>query len=870
MTQEYSTSFGEEHAELLSENPHSELWPLRLCSASSDIDIMFENIRNETSIYYLLSNNHVNSLIVLKLDFSDEEVLAYYISFLKTLSFKLNKHTIHFFYNEHLRDFPLYNEAVKFFSHSESMVRIAVRTLTLNVFKDQRASKDATPHISTTMAAFPSLSGFVTLSHSTLVTLLAYFILSGDESLMLPANFTQPSHVPRTPRGFLPPDTGLEPSGYVPARPVKMHWRKRSGEEMSEEDRAVGAGAKVPVSPRHGVPISDSSYRDAILKSLAIHSADSRCFFSLFLLLSMLQNSGINPMLLEAFQLKPVPSENGVAQYSDELLLYRLVDRSGASVPLRDEHFALLEHAYEASILQLSHFCRGSKDELFLDMFEEEYMNEMAFNVKLNFLVMDGFMLLPPLDTPTTGIDFAKRLPNGDTEKARKAMRVFLAIHNAHHDLYKLEESELPFSRSEYSAHIGESIDLNNYHLLCLQRNLRQHNQRPLHGGHRYRSNVGQPSGVTCSTTRLGIGSIHCVLTTKKCLLNNKDKLRMAKMSRIRKLFRFPDHATVAAEEGAFATADETASSSSDSDTSLVVVHSTLVPNRSQCSPQPPPSHYIELTTLSSPPFDPTNPPDPHIMFPEGTTGSLCCDRDPMFGITVVQSFDTEGNSPSTAKSKQWSSCCLTHCNGTNLPQCGFQEAIRSSSKLQQEQHLEHQVVAMFSSGRGLTFFSAIFTTSSPLTACTTIAYMGENLFTIAFVTDYLLRGRSASSGNHNLTADHPTPLHQTQHTSAQYPEVSQSDRLLLKREHILLYCHSNRAPQQLFDLFEVNGRALQLGEREQTPRGHRGRPLIIGAYRTQDIQVLLPAELKYATVIIFSRKEKGAFFCGLVRFKTA
>ena len=29
-----------------------------------------------------------------------EQVLAYYISFLKTLSFKLNVHTIHFFYNE--------------------------------------------------------------------------------------------------------------------------------------------------------------------------------------------------------------------------------------------------------------------------------------------------------------------------------------------------------------------------------------------------------------------------------------------------------------------------------------------------------------------------------------------------------------------------------------------------------------------------------------------------------------------------------------------------------------------------------------------------------------------------------------------------
>lgn len=49
---------------------------------------------------YLLSNNHVNSIIINKLDFSDEDVLAYYISFLKTLSFKLNLNTIHFFYNE--------------------------------------------------------------------------------------------------------------------------------------------------------------------------------------------------------------------------------------------------------------------------------------------------------------------------------------------------------------------------------------------------------------------------------------------------------------------------------------------------------------------------------------------------------------------------------------------------------------------------------------------------------------------------------------------------------------------------------------------------------------------------------------------------
>lgn len=82
----------------------------------------------------------MNSIIVHKFDFSDEDVMGYYTLFLKTLSLKLNAHTIHFFYNEHTNDFPLYTEAIKFFNHPESMVRIAVRTITLNVYKVQNTS----------------------------------------------------------------------------------------------------------------------------------------------------------------------------------------------------------------------------------------------------------------------------------------------------------------------------------------------------------------------------------------------------------------------------------------------------------------------------------------------------------------------------------------------------------------------------------------------------------------------------------------------------------------------------------------------------------------------------------------------------------
>ncbi|KAF9542335.1 Protein CL16A [Mortierella hygrophila] len=98
------------------------------------LNIMFENVRSRQSLYFLLSNNYVNQVIGLRYDFSNDEILAYYIYLLRTLSFKLSKDTIYFFFNEHLDDFPLYSEAIKFFNHEESMVRIAVRVITLNVY----------------------------------------------------------------------------------------------------------------------------------------------------------------------------------------------------------------------------------------------------------------------------------------------------------------------------------------------------------------------------------------------------------------------------------------------------------------------------------------------------------------------------------------------------------------------------------------------------------------------------------------------------------------------------------------------------------------------------------------------------------------
>jgi len=121
---------------------------LRLLSSSSNrrggvaqqflqtLSIMIQNIRSEEALFYLFSNNHINNLISYRFDFADEEILAFYISFLRTISMKLNLNTIQFFFQSHATPptCPLYTEAIKFVRHEEVQVRIAVRTLTLNVY----------------------------------------------------------------------------------------------------------------------------------------------------------------------------------------------------------------------------------------------------------------------------------------------------------------------------------------------------------------------------------------------------------------------------------------------------------------------------------------------------------------------------------------------------------------------------------------------------------------------------------------------------------------------------------------------------------------------------------------------------------------
>ncbi|THG10172.1 hypothetical protein TEA_004814 [Camellia sinensis var. sinensis] len=92
------------------------------------ISIMIQNLKSEHAIYYMFSNEHINYLITYSFDFRNEELLSYYISFLRYVVTTL------VIAKDEVVAFPLYVEAIRFAFHEESMVRTAVRALTLNVY----------------------------------------------------------------------------------------------------------------------------------------------------------------------------------------------------------------------------------------------------------------------------------------------------------------------------------------------------------------------------------------------------------------------------------------------------------------------------------------------------------------------------------------------------------------------------------------------------------------------------------------------------------------------------------------------------------------------------------------------------------------
>lgn len=101
------------------------------------MSILAQNVRHSSSLYLMLSSNHVNELVErgeLQLS-SDEETQATFVSFLKTLSLRLDAQTIQFFVDDKADTFALHDCAVRYMEHRDPMARASALTTVLNIYR---------------------------------------------------------------------------------------------------------------------------------------------------------------------------------------------------------------------------------------------------------------------------------------------------------------------------------------------------------------------------------------------------------------------------------------------------------------------------------------------------------------------------------------------------------------------------------------------------------------------------------------------------------------------------------------------------------------------------------------------------------------
>ncbi|XP_031560161.1 protein CLEC16A-like, partial [Actinia tenebrosa] len=236
----------------------------------------------------------------------------------------------------------------------------------------------------------------------------------------------------------------------------------------------------------------DRLFFDTLRSSLECTENDGEALFALCLIYAAIQNKGVDKKLLHSAGISSVKErvpyneelvddiirviEQGCRNGSrvrtvtvemaiiviKELVLYRQDDETEAY--LHDRHLALVENIREASTLQLRHYYK--EDEIFLDMFEDEYRQMKMKPLNIVHLMMDATLLLPITGTPLTGIEFSKRLPCGEVEHTRRAIRVFLMMRDLCLTLLKKTETRLPLSKVEYSVHLEDVLDLNNSDLI--------------------------------------------------------------------------------------------------------------------------------------------------------------------------------------------------------------------------------------------------------------------------------------------------------------------------------------------------------------------------------------------------------------------
>lgn len=146
-------------------------------------------------------------------------------------------------------------------------------------------------------------------------------------------------------------------------------------------------------------------------------------------------------------------------------LFCQMIQIDSTECSLLETHHNAIFAARNQSMTVLRNFYKS--EDIFLDLFEDEFNEMIKSTLNVEFLCMDSAILLPPTGTPLTGIGFTRRLPCGEVEKARRAIRVFFLLRRLCQTVTYEQEGLLPLTNHSGCVQVDNVLDLNNSDLIA-------------------------------------------------------------------------------------------------------------------------------------------------------------------------------------------------------------------------------------------------------------------------------------------------------------------------------------------------------------------------------------------------------------------
>ena len=105
------------------------------CTIIQSLSILLVNIKSKDFLYFILSNNFINDLLLIDYSKYDDEYYSYYVNFLKSLAMRLDKDTFLLFYNKRSNIFPLLDCTLNLYNYTNAMTRTVVNNIILQILK---------------------------------------------------------------------------------------------------------------------------------------------------------------------------------------------------------------------------------------------------------------------------------------------------------------------------------------------------------------------------------------------------------------------------------------------------------------------------------------------------------------------------------------------------------------------------------------------------------------------------------------------------------------------------------------------------------------------------------------------------------------